>query len=436
MMATDLPPGTMDLMERLCPLNRVFVSDDYRAGLELIDGFLPLRIHEYPPDQTVNGWVVPPSWRPLRGTISRDGRVVYDALAHPLGVAANSCGFSGRLSLEELRPHLHFDHRDPEAIPFHFRWQYRPWEQDWGLCLPRTVYESLGPGEYDVELEVETKPGPLLVATHDLPGRTDECFVLAAHLDHPSMANDDLAGVMVGLAVMRRLAARDRRLSYRLVLVPEIIGSEFYLHDRGASAPESIRGACFLEMLGTETEFTLQRSHGGRSDFDLALAWALADLGLSHRVVDFRQSVGNDEVCWEARGIAMSSLSRYPYPEYHSSRDNMEIISPARLAESVDLILAAVELIEGNRTVQLNFEGVPCLSNPAYDLYIDTGQPALGTKTDDGMLRRKRRLMDSIPILLRNPVTIFDLAESFELPPREVHQYLLDWERRGLVSFK
>ena len=44
-----------------------------------------------------------------------------------------------------------------------------------------------------------------------VPGRTDETIVLAAHLCHPGMANDDLTGVAVAIGVMRELLRESRR---------------------------------------------------------------------------------------------------------------------------------------------------------------------------------------------------------------------------------
>ena len=49
---------------------------------------------------------MPDSWSVQTASIRRDGKEIYDATQHPLGVAAYSRSFSGELDLEELQSHL------------------------------------------------------------------------------------------------------------------------------------------------------------------------------------------------------------------------------------------------------------------------------------------------------------------------------------------
>lgn len=163
-----------------------------------------------------------------------------------------------------------------------------------------------------------------------------------------------------------------------------------------------------------------------------ALKSSLNGLGLPYRTGPFQTIIVNDEYVWENYGIPMISFSRFPYPEYHSSRDNMEIISEASLTQAVEALMGAIEHLERSLFVIKKFNGNICLSNPQYGLYVDYGQVALGDASSDRLLRL-RRLMDLVPALER-PVSVRTVADHVGLPEEEVLNYLKLWDAKDLVD--
>ncbi len=422
----------MSILEDLVPLNRVVCSSDYDRTIDYLVDLLPFEVIEYDAHDEYNGWVIPPKWDVTAAEIRRGGRVVYDGTSHPLAVIAFSSSFEGRVEREELREHLHYDHRYDDSLPFHFRQTYRSWQRDWGFCVPRTLYDGLEPGDYDVRIETAESDGVLRMLELTHPGASDRTVVFGANLDHPGVANDGLAGVVVGIELFRRLASRKTRFTYRLVLSQGIIGSEYYLGKQPAARRAEIMEGVFLEMLGSHTRLGFQSSREGRSNIEYAVGQALEESGLEHRRGPFESIILNDEYIWEAYGIPMASLSRFPYPEYHSSRDDVSIISEARLTEAVDVLERAVEILDTSRLVARRFEGNVCLSNPRYDLYVDVGQVAFGEVASDEQ-RRMRLLMDLVPTLDR-PVTGRSLADRVGLPEPKVMAYLQRWADKGLLE--
>lgn len=420
------------IVRDLAPLSRVFCSPDYDRALAYVTSRLPGQIHRYPAADSHNGWVIPPRWRVLRAEIRYAGRVIYDGLRHPLRVIQLSSPAHTVISREELRQHLHFDRRFPAAVPYHFRQLYRPWERTWGFCLSKEEYDQLPEGDYEVLLETEESDGYLDVFEYHLPGELPETVVFVAHLDHPGMANDDLAGCAVGIELFRRLAAEKRKLSYRLVLVQEIIGSEYYLHHLPKEERCLIVGGVFLEMLGSRTALALQRSHAPTSDVEWAILRTLADEEIEHRQGSFGEVIVNDEYVWEAHGIPMCSLSRYPYPEYHTDADNLEIIAPERLEEAVQVLQAAIARMEEPALLRKQFEGVVCLAHPSLGLYVDPGQPALTGRAPEE-LRHLRKLMDRIPLLSR-VTSLWRIAEECGVELAVAQSYLRQWQERGLLE--
>jgi len=421
----------LNLIKRLYRTNRVFCSSDYDTCVEKLASTLPFEIQRFPADRSpLHGWEIPPKWDVTRADIHRSGDLIWDGTQHPLGVIALSAPFEGTVSREELRRHLHTvdaDYKNPDAIPFHFRQQYRPWDRDWGFCVPRSVVDALEPGEYDVVIRTEESPGYLDVLEYTHRGETDVTFAFVAHLDHPGMANDDLAGCAVGIELFRRLQDRSTKFSYRLILLQEIIASEYYLHALPAEDLDLMVGSLFLEMLGSGTPLALQASASGESMVDRAVEEALDAEGVDYRTGPFRSIIGNDEIIWEAYDVPMPSLSRFPYPEYHTSDDDPEIISPESLETSVRVLEKTIDRLEDQRIVRKNFRGVPATSHPSYDLYVDTWG------SDDPEAHALRRVMDYLPTS-PEVVSTAVIQNRCDVEPDILLPYLQRWAQTGLID--
>ncbi|MFG6179344.1 DUF4910 domain-containing protein [Halomonas sp. THAF12] len=424
----------MQLIADLAPLNRVICSSDYDATIAYLKEVLPFRELTYPAGDRYNGWVIPPKWDVKAAHIYHEGELIYDGCWHPMAVMALSTPFRGRVSREELREHLHFDHRFDDRIPFHFRQLFTSWKRDWGFCVTRAFYDSLPSGDYDVLIETEEAPGPLRVLDYHLPGRLDETIVFGANLDHPGVANDGISGVAVGIALFDWLRRQDVKFSYRLVLSPGIMGNEYYLGRMPAEERSLLLEGAMLEMLGSPTPLNLQLSRSRASNIELAFQDVLGESDAAHRVGEFESLLLNDEYIWEAYGVPMSSLSRFPYPEYHTDADNVALMDGDRLEQSLGLVKRAISNIETSAVIQKRFLGNICLSNPKYDLYVDPGQAAFGDQYDD-MRRRMRLLMDTVPTLSR-PVTSDRLSRQVGLPLDIVENYLKRWYEKGLIDLR
>lgn len=408
--------------------NRNFCSTDYDYCLDYLRRILPFNIQTFQCEAHDQGWTIPPKWDLIEGTISFKGNRIFSATS-PLQIICLSQAFQGTVSLEELKKHLHFDKRFSDATPYHFRQNYRPWERDWGFCVSKQFFDSLQEGAYEVSIATKESSGYLNVAEWTKKGKNSRSFVFVAHLDHGGMANDDLAGVAVGIDFFKRLSARKTKFSYRLVIVQEIIGSYFYLKHTPRT---DILESCFLEMLGSATPLALQASYHGSSYLEHVLAAVMQDSGIDWRKGGFREIICNDEIIWESLGIPMASLSRFPYPEYHSDKDCPKIITDHSLEEAIFVLEKAIERIEASHLICKKFQGVVGLSHPAYQLYVDPGQPAFDHNI--GLQQQKlRNVMDLIP-LMPNHIFAEQLASQLQLPLENILNYLARWEEKNLIK--
>jgi aminopeptidase-like protein len=432
----------MEMLRAIYPLALAPVSSGADRSVEILRQELPFSVLEFPSGAEVNGWVVPRKWEVDRALIRREGEVVYDGTRHPLGVIGYSTSFSGTLPLEELKEHLHYHHLLDDALVYHYIQFYRNWERQWGFSMPRRLYDSLPPGEYEVELATRHEPGTMKVLHDRIPGRSEQTISFVAHNCHAGQANDDIAGVVVGVELMRRLRERDNRYSYELVVGPEQFSSLFFLDSLGAEGRALRRWGVYLEMLGSDSRLALQRSFHGDSELDYAAEHALRRHEPALHVGDFRQVVGNDETVWEAPGyeIPMISISRsapvsegHPYPQYHSDLDNEELIEPRRLEEAVEALLDVVEVLERNDRYERLFEGHVALSNPRYDLYLQpAGDPARRDE-DPETMRRWFQMLVRLPRSFDGRTSTLDIARAHGLDFFELRSYLRGFEEKGLV---
>lgn len=377
----ELPPGASmeQIIDRLWSLPRDLISDGFDAALAAIGRLgpeLPMTVHEFPSGTEVFTWIVPEKWSCEEAYLETlDGRRLFSYADHPLHVVSYSLPFDGVVTREELFRHLHVHNQKPDAVPYIFKY----YDRDWGLCCSRILKETLSDEKYRVVIRTSFRYSTMKVGEVIAPGETDETFVITSHLCHPSMVNDDMAGVAVGIDVMREILRRPkRRYTYRYLIVPETIGGVAWLSRHEDLIPR-LKGGLFLEMLGLDNPAALQLSFEGNTELDRLFSLVLKAREPFGWTGAFRTIIGNDERQFNGPGVRvpMLSLSRvlpashpqWPYPEYHSSADNPSICLPKRLAESRNLILAMVDALESNRVPKNRFKGEPFCSR--YGIFVD-----------------------------------------------------------------
>jgi aminopeptidase-like protein len=370
----------LELIEELWFLKRDIVSDGFDRALGRLAQEIPsMQVHYYPSGKTCWTWRIPEKWTCREAYLETlDGQRLVNYAEHPLHVVSYSLPFEGVVSRQELLRHLHTHPRHPDAIPFVFKY----YERDWGLCASQNLRDSLTEEAYRVVIRASFEPGMLKVGEVIIPGESSQTFMLVAHLCHPAMVNDDLTGVVVGLDVARSLLAGPQPYyTYRLLILPETIGSVAYLSHHERLIPEMI-GGLFLEMLGNDAPHALQGSFFPHSQADRCLTAALRGLDLQSYSAPYRMVINNDERQFNAPGVRvpMLSLSRvlprqspdWPYPEYHSSLDTPEIVTQGRLEASRDVVLGLIQAWECNHYVVNSFKGEVFCSG--YGIWIDYRQ--------------------------------------------------------------
>jgi aminopeptidase-like protein len=359
------------LVRDLFPICRSITGDGFRDTLQQLSAFVPISVTEVPTGTPVFDWTVPKEWNIRDAWIAdSNGRRIVDFRASNLHVVNYSVPVRKYLSLAELKPHLHSLPARPDAIPY--RTSY--YAEGWGFCLRHSLLETLQEDQYEVCIDSTLEPGHLTYGECVLPGDSPDEILISAHSCHPSLANDNLSGMSVAVFLARHLAALRRRHTFRFLFIPGTIGSITWLSQHEAEV-RRIRHGLVLSCLGDRGPFNYKRSRRGNAVVDRAAGNVLAS-SPQNSAFDFTP-YGYDErqYCSPGFDLPIGCLTRTPngkYPEYHTSDDDLSLVTPESLEGSLNEVLAIVEILEHNQTyLSLNQRCEPQLGRRG--LYGNTG---------------------------------------------------------------
>ncbi|MEM7512905.1 MAG: DUF4910 domain-containing protein [Bacteroidota bacterium] len=337
-------------MERLYPICRSITGDGVRQTLAILQEINPLEIFEVSSGEAVFDWTVPKEWNIKDAWIKNSyGEKVIDFQEHSLHVLNYSTPIHEKMSWEELKSHIYTLPDQPEWIPY--RTSY--YSENWGFCMRHKDFELLGEGEYEVFIDSSLESGSLTYGELFIPGKNEEEVLFSTHICHPSLANDNLSGMLVCSMLAKWLRERENRYSYRFVFIPGTIGAITWLA-KNEEKTANIKHGLVAPLLGDEGSFTYKKSRRGDTEIDRMVAHVLKMEGVAHQIREF-SPYGYDErqYCSPGFNLAVGNLCRTPYsefPEYHTSGDNLEFVKDDCLEESLDILKRIVSSLEANQT--------------------------------------------------------------------------------------
>jgi aminopeptidase-like protein len=423
--APDLAAELMSLAERLFPLPRSLTGAGVRETLRLVSEWIPLELTEVPSGTPVFDWTVPREWSVGDAWIKdTNGRVIVDAATSTLRILGYSEGVHTRLAGADLLEHLYSLPEHPDWIPY--RTSY--YDRAWGFCVTERERAEIDPSaEYEVLVEAALEEGSITLGEQTIAGASDEEVVVSTYICHPSLANDNVSGIVVAAALGRLLPRDTLRRTHRVLFAPSVIGALSWL-SRNEENLDRVHGGLILSCVGDRGPLRYKESRRGTTVVDRAAAIALRDEQDSRRESFVPWGGDERQFCAPAFDLAFGSLSRSPhgaYPEYHSSADDLDLISGDQLVGSLRAAARIVDIVDANRTlVSIVPPGEPQLGRRG--LY---GSIGVGLPSEDG-----RRALLWVLNLADGHNSLLDVAERSALPFWLVEHAAMTAERAGLVE--
>jgi aminopeptidase-like protein len=334
------------LARDLFPLCRSITGTGLRQTIHRIAQIIPLEVHEVPSGTPVLDWTVPDEWTIRGARIERmDGSVLVDFSENNLHVVSYSLPVDDVLSREDLAGHVHTLPNQPELIPY--RTAY--YAKTWGFCLQHQRWQAMTDPRYRVVIDSELAPGSLTYGELLVPGERSEEILISAHCCHPSLANDNLSAIAVAVELARRALRRKPRLSFRFIFAPATIGIIAWLA-RNEQAIKRIKAGLVLTCLGDPGGFHYKRSRRDTAEIDRIVRCVLKDRSVSLTELPFTP-FGYDERQFGSPGydLPVGCFTRSParsFPQYHTSADNLDLLSPDTLAQSLSVLSDVLEALD------------------------------------------------------------------------------------------
>jgi len=357
----------------LFPICRSLTGNGVRETLRLIAERLPeLAVHEVPSGTPAFDWTVPNEWN-IRGAYIEDplGRRIVDFATNNLHVVGYSTAIDTTMDLEQLQGHLHSLPDQPDVIPYVTSY----YNEDWGFCLPHKLRQSLRPGSYRVVIDSDLTAGCLTYGEVVLPGSSSDEVLLSTYICHPSMANNELSGPVIATFLTQWLRQKRRKYTYRILFVPETIGTLVYLSTHLDALKKNLRAGFVLTCCGDEGPFSYMPSRTGMTYADKVALRVLTDRAPNFIRYSFGQR-GSDErqYCSPLVDLPVCSIMRskyHEYRQYHTSADDLSFVTSRGLHETLDVYAAVINEIEANDIPRAVFHGEPQLGKRG--LYPRTG---------------------------------------------------------------
>lgn len=424
-----------NLAKRLWDIDRSITGVGVRKTLSILKDHIPsLSVVEVPSGTAVFDWTVPKEWRVHEAyIISPSGRKICDFKKNNLHLVGYSTPIHTKLSLLDLQKNLYSLPQNPSAIPYVTSY----YQERWGFCLSQLERDGLEDGEYEVFIDSELFDGSLTYGELLIKGKSEKEVFLSTYVCHPSMANNELSGPTVTTFIAKWLANRvDNRYTYRVIFIPETIGSITYLSMYRDELKSRVFAGFNVTCVGDNRDYSYLPSRNGKTISDQVSQHILKHICPSYKAYGWSDR-GSDErqYCSPGIDLPIASIMRTKYgefPEYHTSLDDLtNVVTAEGLEGGYTAIKLAIEALEGNYYPKVTVFCEPQL-----------GRRGLYPTLSNGTNRPEVRLLLDLITWADGTNSLIDIADICAVPVWELYpiakiladQHLLDLHESPLVE--
>lgn len=416
-----------ELVKRLFPICRSLTGNGVRETLKIIQEHIPIKIQEVLTGTKVFDWTVPREWNIHDAFIEDEsGNKIIDFKRNNLHVVGYSIPVDRWVSLSYLQEHLYSLEDQPDAIPYVTSY----YTERWGFCIAHNQRVKLKEGKYRVFIDSSLKEGHLTYGEYIIPGKEEQEVFLSTYICHPSMANNELSGPVVTTFLAKWLSELNhRRYTYRIIFIPETIGSIVYLCHNYDKMKKNIIAGFVVTCVGDDRSFSFLASRQANTLADKVALHVLKHMVRDFKVYSFLDR-GSDERQYCSPGIDLPVCSvmrtRYgEYPEYHTSLDNLDLITPSGLLGGYTVLHKCIECIENNETLKVAVLCEPQMGKRGL-------RPTLSTKNKN--IGKEIRNMMNLLAYSDGKHSLIEIAETINVPLWGILETVKKLKEEGLLE--
>ena len=295
--------------------------------------------------------------------------------------------------------------------------------------MTQQQFNLLDQGTYKVVIDTSLFDGELNYGEILIKGKSEKEIFLSTYICHPSMANNELSGpTIVTFLAKWLLEINETDFSYRIIFIPETIGSITYLSKNYKDMKNKIFAGFNVSCVGDDRAYSYLPSRNGKTISDMIAKHVLKWIDPNFIKYSWFDC-GSDERQYCAPGIDLpiASILRTKhgrYPEYHTSLDNLEnVVTPKGLDGGYYAIRKAIDAIERNKKYKTTVLCEPQMSKRG--LYT-----TLSTKDAN----KEVELMMNFISFCDGQASLLEIAESLNLPIWELYKLVDKLESHSLIS--
>ena len=407
------------IIKDLFPINRSLSGNGNRQTLNYLkENYLgELKIHEYSiaDNPSTFDWNTPYEWNIDEAYIEdENGNKIIDFKNNNLHILGYSESVDVTIPFSELDNHLYSLEDDIDAIPYTTSY----YKTRWGFCLSHRQREELRktPDKlYHVVIKsTHNKNGSITYGELIINGLLDDEILISTYICHPSMANDNLAGVAMAAEIAKYIyALLERKYTYRIIFIPETIGALIYLKENITHLQKYVKAGFVLSCIGDEGDYSCVHSPYNNTLTDKIVTHVLKHITDDPKEYSFLER-GSDEkqFCAPNVDLPVCTLSRTKFGkfnQYHTSNDNLDFVTAEGLKGGFEYVKKCIDILENNNIYKIKTVGEPQLGK--YGLYPTISQKGSADYT---------RNLTNIIAYLNGKNTILDIAEILNVPFNEV----------------
>ena len=337
----------IEFAKKLWPINRSLTGAGVDSTLLLIKQRLPIKILNFNSGEKVFDWKIPKVWNLKEAWIkNKSNQKIIDFSSNNLHIVGYSQNINKTLTFKELKKKIHTLKDQPKAIPYVTSY----YKKDWGFCLQYNKFKKLKDDKYKVYINSSFKKGKLKIGELLIKGETKKEVLISTYICHPSMANNEISGIVVSTKLAQWIKKKRRKFTYRFLFLPETIGSIAYLSKNFKILKKNVIAGYVLTCIGDNRNYSVLESKQKNSLSDV-IAKKILRKKRNAKIYNW-SSRGSDErqYCSPGIDLPVASLMRTKYgeyPEYHTSLDQIgNVITKKGLKGGFEFAKEVLESLE------------------------------------------------------------------------------------------